>query len=74
MIRPHGMEARNTALRVLSAVVEHRVPDPEDVQALRHYAPEAGADAPDELACEVIQRIIKVHLRVRAASPETMGG
>ena len=46
-------------LRVLTAVNEHKNPDPMDVEKLRLLAPE-WADRPvDELACEVIGRTMK---------------
>jgi hypothetical protein len=45
-----------TALRVLSAIVNQRDPDPADVQELRHL-PASRAEVPlDELACGVIQQ------------------
>ena len=48
--------AMMTALRVLSAIVNQRDPDPDDVQELRRFAP-SRAEAPlDELACGVIQQ------------------
>lgn len=59
-----GMEARMIALRVLTAIVEKRHPDPIDVQALRAYAPAAATAPEDELACDVIQQAITVRARV----------
>jgi hypothetical protein len=47
--------AMKTALRVLTAYTEKRQPDPEDVAALRHYAPHLANLPMDELACELIK-------------------
>ncbi len=54
-------------LRVLMALNEKRAPDPADLDALRHFTPLLGDLAPDELACEVIQRAIEWRAEVRAA-------
>jgi hypothetical protein len=47
----------HVALRVLTALVDHSEPDPEDVAALRKLVPPYAAnwDA-DEMACEVIRQ------------------
>ena len=55
-----GVDAMKIGLRVLMALNEKRAPDPADLDALRHFAPLLGDLAPDELACEVIQRAIGV--------------
>ena len=49
-----------SALRVLTATIEKRVPDAADVEALRQFAVTQTAGLPpDELACEVIQQAMK---------------
>ena len=63
-----SMEAMKTALRVLTAINERRYPDPEDVHALRRYAPNAASLPVDELACEVIQQAMKVRAKIRGSS------
>ena len=48
-----------TALRVLSAICHQRVtPDPLDLEALRHIAPEFASLPPDELACKIIWQAV----------------
>ena len=62
------LEAMETALRVLAALNEKRHPDPSDVDALRVYAgPQPEIRALDELACEVIQTVLRQSTDVRAA-------
>jgi hypothetical protein len=52
------------ALRVLTAIVARRVPDPKDVEALRSIAPPSAAKLPlDEIACEVIEQARKKRSR-----------
>jgi hypothetical protein len=59
------------ALRVLSAIVNEREPDPDDVEELRRFAP-LLADAPlDELACDVIQQARSATLLDRLTALET---
>ena len=53
----------NTALRVLAAAVEHREPEETDMEVLRSYAPLSTRRHPDELACEVIQQVLKARGR-----------
>jgi hypothetical protein len=51
-----SVDAMSTALRVLSAIVNQRDPDPVDVEELRRL-PAPRAEVPlDELACGVIQQ------------------
>ena len=51
-----GVDAMITALRVLSAIVNQRDPDPADVEELRRI-PASRAEVPlDELACNVVQQ------------------
>jgi hypothetical protein len=61
-----GLDALKTALRVLTAVTEHRDPEPADIQALLSYAPLLKRRPPDEVACEVTQMALKARGRVRA--------
>jgi hypothetical protein len=62
------LEAMETALRVLADLNEKRHPDPADVDALRVYAgPQPEIRALDELACEVIQTVLRRSADVRAA-------
>ena len=59
------IEAMKIALRVLTALGEHRHPDAADVKALKAYAP-LLADAPlDELACDVVQQALKRRAEAR---------
>jgi hypothetical protein len=57
------------ALRVLTALCEHRHPAMDDVGQLRSLAPDAVRDsAPDEIARVVIVREIRRAKRARGAS------
>jgi hypothetical protein len=51
-----GEDAMMTALRVLSAIVNERDPDPDDVEELRRIPPSRAAVPLDELACNVVQQ------------------
>lgn len=54
-----GLDAMQTALRVLKAITERRSPDQADVDKLRSLDP-LSADLPvDELACDVIRNGLK---------------
>lgn len=44
-----------TALRVLSAIIDYRVPDAGDIEILRQIAPRLADGPVDELARHVIQ-------------------
>jgi hypothetical protein len=59
------LERLRVALRVLAAVTEFREPEETDMQALRSYAPLSPRRPPDELACEVIQDVLKARGRFR---------
>jgi len=60
-----GLDAMNTAVRVLKAITENRNPDPADADELRRLAP-LLADGPlDELACDVIQKALERCAEVR---------
>jgi DNA-binding NtrC family response regulator len=61
-----AMDALMTALRVLTALNQHAVPNPDDVMVLRAHAPlRVDADL-DELACDVIQQALKRRAEIRA--------
>jgi hypothetical protein len=54
------MAVLELGLRVLTAVIHNRDPDPGDVEMLRRQAPLSTADRPiNEVACEVIQTALK---------------
>ena len=58
---PKCEDAMAVALRVLSAVIHHENLDPGDVARLRSYSPDAAPQVPlDELACDLIQKKLKV--------------
>jgi hypothetical protein len=48
------------ALRVLTAINHKQEPDPKDVVLLRAYCPEGRDLEPDEMACMVIQDVLKL--------------
>jgi hypothetical protein len=53
------LDAMALALRVLTAVTEGAEPTAEDVAVLKRMAPGSPASALDDLAREVIERILK---------------
>jgi hypothetical protein len=60
-------DAMRIALRVLTALTQKNVPDPEDVEQLRAIAPGETANRPvDEMAREAIQNGVR-NLRQRKA-------
>jgi DNA-binding NtrC family response regulator len=61
-----AMDALLTALKVLTALNEKAVPDPDDVMVLRAYAPLLADADLDELACDVIQQALKRRAELRA--------
>jgi hypothetical protein len=61
------------ALRVLSAWNNHQTPAESDVAALRKAFPSFTLDAPDELACEVIENL-RPHILRRTPRPEQNNG
>lgn len=63
-----------TALRVLQAISDWGMPEERDVSELRRLAPEYGACAADELACEVIQRTLESQSNQVGASESTLTG
>ena len=65
-----GLNAMQVALRVLAAITERRPAEPGDLAGLREYAPDANDLAPDELACEVIQRALKHRAALRSLGPD----
>jgi hypothetical protein len=56
-----------TALRVLSAIVEKRSPEPADVEQLRSLAPPLATVSVEEIACEVVQLALKNRASGRAS-------
>jgi hypothetical protein len=52
------------ALRVLTAITEKADPSPADIGAIQAFAPDIFLP-PDELACEVVKRAMKMQVRVR---------
>lgn len=52
-----NLAAMRTALRVLTAILNHAEPDPTDVAELYRLAPDRPGLALDELACEVVHRL-----------------
>jgi len=60
-----SLEVIKTATRVLSALTEDRSPDPTDVHALRVYDESTNGRDLDELACDVIQKALRVRTQVR---------
>ena len=56
-------EALKAALRVRAAVTEHCVPEVADVQALLLHASPYNGRPPDEVACEVIHRVLRARGR-----------
>jgi hypothetical protein len=63
-----SLAVMQTALRILTAITENRLPDPADVVALHSYAgPQPEGYDLDEFACAVIQEAMKRRAEVRAA-------
>ncbi|MGA7241252.1 MAG: hypothetical protein WBY44_36560 [Bryobacteraceae bacterium] len=60
------LDGITAALRVLRAVNQHRRPEETDIHVLRAYAPLLDSRPPDELACEVIQRLLGTHEEILA--------
>jgi hypothetical protein len=56
---PDSTSAMKTASRVLMAVTDRAAPDPDDVEDLLRLAPDCSALPIDELACEVVHRLLK---------------
>ena len=66
------LEAMETALRVLIAIIAKCPPEPADVDALRAYAgPQPDGMGLDEFACQVIQKALKRRIEARAARSGT---
>jgi hypothetical protein len=59
-----------TALRILSAICERRLPDPADVAALRDYKPDLATLPVDDLACEVVQKFVRASSRRTSRAAE----
>jgi hypothetical protein len=65
----NSLEIR-TALRVLSAIMEHCPPEARDVEELRRLAPLDPAIPVDELACEIVHHAL-THRRRAACAGRT---
>jgi hypothetical protein len=59
-------DAMKVALRVLTALGDHREPYQADIAELRRIAPDKAAASIDELACDVIQRAIRHRAEARS--------
>jgi len=59
-----SMTAMKAALRVLTATTQKADPDPSDIDVLRVFAPDVHLPH-DELACEVIQRAMRMQVHFR---------
>lgn len=57
------LEELKVALRVLAAITERRAPEEADVKALLSYASHSNGRPPDEVACEVIHRVLRARAR-----------
>jgi len=63
-----SLNAMKTALRVLTAITERRVPAPEDIEELRQAVPNGASLPNDELACEAIQIALRRRAELRSAA------
>jgi hypothetical protein len=61
-----NLETMQIAVRVLSALMEKRDPDPADVQKLRECAPSLAHEPLDELACDVMRNALKERADARS--------
>ena len=64
----HGNNVLTTALRVLTAVVDRKTPDPADVRELQRISTNTLYVSPDEMACDVIQKILRERKEIRTDS------
>jgi len=64
----NGLDAMETALRVLTAFADKHTPNPVDGEALRRLALKQTNVPLDELACEVIELAICLRAKVRSAA------
>jgi hypothetical protein len=53
------LDSMKTALRVLTAIVEKRCPEPADVGDLRRQSSLSADASPDELAWDVMRQALK---------------
>ena len=60
-------DAIQTALRVLSAVCSHKIPDRHDTEELKRIAPVYANLPIDELACKVINATLEEKKNARAS-------
>jgi len=64
-----AVDAMRVALRVLTAITEHRHPDAIDVENLHRLAPEGAYQSLDEVACAVVEKALeRARTRRRAGS------
>jgi hypothetical protein len=61
------------AIRVVNSVSQYQIPQGEDVQTLRNFAPDLAAYPPDELACEIIQSELGKRKSVKAMTATAAG-
>ena len=64
----HGDNVLTTALRVLTAVVDRKTSDPADVRELQRISPNTLYVSLDEMACDVIQKILRERKEIRTDS------
>lgn len=57
--RRESFENIDRAVRVLTAVIQHRKADPNELAELCRFAPEAADKSINELACAVIRIALK---------------
>ena len=62
-----GDDAMRVAVRVLTAITEECDPIDADIQELHRLAPSLANASVDELACDVIQQVIKQRAEMRDA-------
>ena len=60
-----GLTLMQTALRVLTAMSEGREPAPDDVAELNTFDPSPPDRTPDELACDVLQKVLRSRVQLR---------
>jgi len=61
-------EAIRAALRVLTAVMHGREPEPVDVEILKAYIPDSANCPVDELACDAVEQVLKAKAAARPAA------
>ena len=61
----HVNDVLMTALRVLTAVVDHKNPNPVDIRELQRLSPNTLYLSADEMACDVIHRAMQAREKSR---------